>query len=124
MSGPKTSLVSGEDARVVYVTAPDGDAAAALARALVGEGLIACANLVPGVRSIYAWRGAVCDDAEVLLLLKTSAARLEALLERVVALHPYDVPEFLAMPVSEGSRSYLDWIAENTMAGGRLDAET
>ena len=95
---------------VVLVTAPDEEKAAALARTLVEEGLIACANLVPRVRSIYRWQGAVHDEAEVLLVMKTRAERFEALRERVTALHPYSVPEILRLDVGAGHQPYLDWV--------------
>jgi periplasmic divalent cation tolerance protein len=100
----------GPEVRVVLVTAPDLETAAALARTLVEEGLVACANVVPGVRSIYRWEGEVQDDAEVLLVAKTAAARCDALAARVRDLHPYDLPEVVVLPVSGGSRDYLDWV--------------
>ena len=100
----------GTDVRVVLVTAPDPDTAAALARALVEERLVACVNLVPGVRSIYRWEGQVHDDAEVLLVAKTGAARCDALAARVRDLHPYDLPEVVVLPASGGSRDYLEWV--------------
>ena len=98
------------DVRVVLVTAPDEETAAGLARTLVEERLIACANLLPRVRSIYRWEGAVADDAEVLLVLKTAAARVELLASRVRALHPYDLPEVIVLTASGGSEAYLDWV--------------
>lgn len=103
------------DALVVLVTAPSADKAAELARALVEERLAACGNVVPGLRSIYRWEGRVQEDAEALLLLKTTRARFEALRERVLALHPYQVPEVLALPVEAGSAAYLAWIAGETV---------
>ncbi len=95
---------------VVLVTAPDAETGARLARSLVEERLAACANLIPGVRSIYRWEGRVQDDAEVLLVLKTRAERVDALAARVSELHPYDVPEVVALPAVGGSRAYLDWV--------------
>jgi len=103
-----------ETVQVVLVTAPDADAGSGLARQLVDERLAACANLVAPVRSIYRWEGAVQDDPEVLLVLKTRPERLEALCARVVELHPYDVPEVLALPVTGGSAPYLRWVREET----------
>ena len=102
------------DALVVLVTTPTPERAAELARALVEERLAACGNVVPGLRSIYRWEGKVQDDAEALLLLKTTRARFEALRERVLALHPYEVPEVIALPVEAGSARYLAWIASAT----------
>ena len=95
---------------MVLVTAPDEEVGLRLARALVEERLAACANLVPRVRSIYRWEGEVEDDAEVLLVLKTAEARLDALAARVQALHPYDLPEVIALTASGGSQAYLDWV--------------
>lgn len=95
---------------VVLVTAPDAETGARVARSLVEEGLVACANLIPAVRSIYRWQGAVQDEAEVLLVMKTRADRLEAVAERVRALHPYDLPEVVALPAAGGSAAYLDWV--------------
>lgn len=102
------------DALVVLVTAPSADKAAALGRALVEERLAACANVVPAIRSIYWWEGKVQDEPEALLVLKTTRARFDALRERTLALHPYEVPEVIALPVEAGSGSYLEWIARET----------
>lgn len=102
------------DALVVLVTTPTAEKAAEIARAVVGERLAACGNVVPGLRSIYRWQGQVQDDAEVLLLLKTTRARFEALRDRVLALHPYEVPEVIAVGVEAGSAAYLAWIARET----------
>ncbi len=102
------------DALVVLVTTPTAEQATELARALVGERLAACGNVLAGVRSVYRWEGSVHEDAEALLVLKTTRARFEALRERVLALHPYQVPEVLALPVEAGSAAYLAWIAAET----------
>jgi periplasmic divalent cation tolerance protein len=101
------------DAVVVLVAAPTAEKAVELARTVVEEKLAACANVLPGVRSIYRWKGAVQDDAEVLLLLKTQRKRFPELRDRLLALHPYEVPEVLALPVEAGSEAYLDWIAQS-----------
>ncbi len=102
------------EAVVVLVTAPTPERAAEIARAAVAERLAACGNVVPGVRSIYRWEGRVQDEAEALLVLKTTRARFEALRDRVLALHPYQVPEVIALPVEAGSAAYLAWIAGET----------
>ncbi len=102
------------DALVVLVTAPSPDRAAEIARALVDERLAACGNVVAGLRSIYRWEGKVQDEEEALLLLKTTRARFDALRDRVLALHPYEVPEVIALPVEAGSARYLAWIAGET----------
>ncbi len=101
-------------ALVVMVTAPSADKAAEIARALVEERLAACGNVVPQLRSIYRWEGAVQDEAEALLLLKTTRDRLEALRARVLSLHPYQVPEVVALPVEAGHAAYLEWIVAST----------
>ncbi|MGB8932177.1 MAG: divalent-cation tolerance protein CutA [Anaeromyxobacteraceae bacterium] len=101
------------DAVVVLVTAPSADVAATIARAVVEERLAACGNVLPGLRSIYRWQGKVQDEAEVLLILKTQRRRFAELRDRILALHPYEVPEVLALPVEAGSDAYLDWIAQS-----------
>ena len=102
------------DTLVVLVTAPSAEAAAGIARALVEERLAACGNVVPGLRSIYRWEGKVHDDAEALLVLKTTRSRFPALRDRVLALHPYEVPEVLALPVEAGNEKYLAWVRAET----------
>jgi periplasmic divalent cation tolerance protein len=99
---------------VVLVTCPTADRAAEIARALVEERLAACGNVVPGLRSIYRWEGKIQEDAEALLVLKTTRERFEALRDRVLALHPYEVPEVIALPIEAGSAAYLAWIAAET----------
>ena len=96
--------------RTVLVTAPDAEVGSSLARELVEDRLAACVNVVPGVRSIYRWDEAVQEEDEVLLVLKTTDERLVALTERVIALHPYDVPEVLALPEAGGSAAYRAWL--------------
>lgn len=95
---------------MVLVTAPEGAPAETLARSLVAEGLAACVNRVPGVRSTYRWQGRVHDDAETLLVIKTTAAAYPALERRVRELHPYEVPELIALPIVRGSEAYLSWL--------------
>ncbi|MEC7948979.1 MAG: divalent-cation tolerance protein CutA [Myxococcota bacterium] len=97
----------------VLVTAPSEDVAAALARGAVSAGVAACGNLVPGVRSIYRWQGEVHDDAEVLIVFKTARSRFEALRRYVVDAHPYETPEVIALPVTDGHAPYLAWVAAN-----------
>ncbi len=97
----------------VFVTAPP-DKAADLARTLVQEKLVACANIISGVRSIYAWNGDISDDGESLMIMKTRASLLEAVRHRVIQLHPYDVPEVIALPIIDGHAPYLQWILDST----------
>ncbi len=103
-----------ENALVVLVTAPSAEKAAELGRALVDERLAACATLVPSVRSIYRWEGKVQDESEALLVLKTTRDRFDALRDRTLALHPYEVPEVIALPIEAGSARYLAWISGET----------
>ncbi len=97
-------------------TCPDEAAARGIATALLAAELAACVNCVAGIRSMYRWDGQIRDDAEVLLVIKTSAARYEALEALVRAQHPYDLPEIIALPVVAGSREYLNWIGQATGA--------
>lgn len=101
-------------ARVVLVTTPDAETAERLATALVDERLAACGSIVAGAVSIYRWDEQVQRDDEAVLILKTEQARVEALCERVVALHPYDVPEVIVLPILGGHAPYLEWIARST----------
>ena len=105
---------------VVLCSCPDGAVAARIAAALVEEGLAACVNRTAGVRSTYSWQGALCDEAEVMLTIKTLSTRYPALEARIRALHPYEVPEIIALPVVAGSTGYLDWVAQGSSgtAGG------
>lgn len=100
--------------RVALITAPDAEVAARIARTLVEEHLAACVNLVPGVRSVYRWQGQLQEDAEVLLVVKTRADRVAALAERLRAVHPYELPELVALPVADGLQPYLDWVHQET----------
>ena len=109
------------DARVVLVTTPDADTARRIARTLVEERHAACGNIVPQITSVFRWQGTVQEEAETLLVLKTSAARLDALAARVTELHPYDVPEVHALPVAEGNQPYLDWLGACLAPGGEAD---
>lgn len=101
------------DMLLVYMTAPSAEVAIDITKAVVGERLAACGNLLPGVRSIYRWQGEICDDAEVLVLFKTTSAGFEALAARVVELHPYDCPEVIAVDIVHGHAPYLEWVARN-----------
>jgi periplasmic divalent cation tolerance protein len=103
---------------VVLMTAPDADVAGAIARTLVDERLVACVNLLPGLRSWYRWKGKLCDDAEVLCLMKTRLDLFPRLRERITALHPYEVPEVIALPLAAGSAPYLEWLRQATEEPG------
>jgi periplasmic divalent cation tolerance protein len=96
---------------VVLCTCPDEATAKRIAGALVARRRAACVNLVGPVRSVFVWEGEVCDESEMLLIAKTTEEGYPALEEIVHELHPYDVPEVIAVPVAAGSRPYLDWVA-------------
>ena len=96
---------------VVLVTAPELKTARALAKAALTAKLIACANLIPKIESHYRWRGKIESSAEVLLIMKSTNSKLAALEKLVLSRHPHDTPEFLVLPLTAGSRKYLDWLA-------------
>jgi len=98
------------DPRVVFVTAPDEVVAERLARALVSSRLAACVNRVSGVVSTYRWEGEVNEDAEVLLIIKTTTGRLPDLEAAIDREHPYDTPEFVAFAPEHVSAPYLEWL--------------
>ncbi len=100
------------DVLVVLITVPSLEVGGRIARALVEERLAACVNLVPGMTSVFWWEGAVQTEAEALLLAKTLSPRFEALAARVRSLHPYAVPEIIALPLHAGHEDYLDWVRE------------
>jgi periplasmic divalent cation tolerance protein len=97
---------------VALITMPSVEKAVEIAYALVEERLAACVNLVPGLRSIYRWEGEISDDPEVLCLVKTTDEVWERLRARVVALHPYETPEIIALPVAAGHDPYLAWLRD------------
>jgi periplasmic divalent cation tolerance protein len=99
---------------LAYSTCPDAACADRIARILVTERLAACVNRLPGVQSTYRWQGAIEQADEVLLLIKTTADRLDAMTARLRELHPYELPELLAVEVSAGLPAYLDWVAAET----------
>jgi periplasmic divalent cation tolerance protein len=103
---------------VVLVTAPSDDEARRIGRTLVDERLAACVNVVGPVRSIYRWDGAVQEGTEHLMIVKARRADVETLAARVCALHPYDLPEVIALDVVAGSAPYLDWLRSSTARGG------
>ncbi len=101
------------DSIVIFVTAGSEAEAEKIARALVEEQLAACVNILNPIRSIYRWQGQVADDREWLLLIKTQAERFAAVESRVKALHSYQVPEVIALPIVAGAEGYLRWLRES-----------
>jgi periplasmic divalent cation tolerance protein len=102
---------------LVYVTAATLEDAKSIGAAIVGERLAACANVIPGMTSIYRWEGEVRQDSEAVLILKTTEDRLDALTTRVRTLHPYDLPCVVALPIRGGNPAFLDWIAGEVTGG-------
>ena len=105
---------SSEGLVVALSTAPDAEQAARIGRALVEERLIACANLVPGLTSIYRWQGQVQQEAEVLLVMKTRRALVDRLKARLPELHPYEVPELVVTEIQDGLEAYCRWVRDET----------
>lgn len=104
-----------DDYVIVLTTVPDdGALGRELARALVQERLAACVSLLPVMQSTYRWEDQVAEDTERQVIIKTRSGHIEAIKERLRALHSYDLPELLVLPVAEGSSAYLDWIAAST----------
>jgi periplasmic divalent cation tolerance protein len=102
-----------EEIIVVFTTWPDATTARAAAETLVREKLAACASVLPGVESVYRWKGNVERAAEVLAIIKTTAPHYAALEQRLRTLHPYEVPEIVSLRVSDGLPAYLQWVAES-----------
>jgi periplasmic divalent cation tolerance protein len=99
---------------IVLITAPNEEDAAKIGRTLVEEKLAACANIIQSIRSIYRWQGRIEDEQETLVIAKTRNELFDRLKEKVIALHPYSVPEIIALPIVAGSESYLNWIRQET----------
>jgi periplasmic divalent cation tolerance protein len=98
------------DVLLCLTTCPDEASARAIADALVEERLAACVNRLAGVQSTYRWKGEVCREPEHMLLIKTTGGRLEAVKQRVLALHPYELPELIVVETASGHAAYLDWV--------------
>ena len=104
--------MSDTDAIVVFMTATNGEEATRLAEMLVGAHLAACVQILPEMESVYRWQGKIERAAEILLLAKTTKSKFEELEREVRALHSYDTPEIIAVPVVAGSARYLEWLSE------------
>lgn len=100
---------------LIITNCPDEEVANAIALALVEEKLAACVNLLPRVQSVYRWQGAVESASEIPLLIKTTTACYPALETRIRDLHPYEVPEIIAVPITRGLPAYLNWLAGETL---------
>lgn len=102
------------DEVVVFVTTSSEEEARNIANALIDQKLVACANIVPSVNSIFRWQNQICREGEVLIMLKSVRQRMDALIEKVKEMHSYEVPEIIALPVIAGSKEYLDWVRSET----------
>jgi len=99
---------------VVFITTPTAEVAKTLAQTLVAERLAACVTMLPQVQSVYWWDGKICDDQEFLCVAKTRATSFAVLRDRVLSIHPYQVPEIIAVPLAAGHAPYLAWLAKET----------
>jgi periplasmic divalent cation tolerance protein len=102
-------------ALVVFCTCPTREEAARIANDLVGSGIAACVNILPGVESVYRWEGTVERAQEILLLVKTTERQFASLRNRIDEIHSYEVPEIIALPVVSGSEPYLTWLQEQVL---------
>lgn len=102
--------VESDDVIVVYITCPTDETSTTLARILIENRLAACVNIIPTVRSLYEWKGQLCDDQESLLIIKTVQPLFEQLQKTVKAHHPYEVAEIIALPVVAGAEDYITWV--------------
>lgn len=100
---------------VVLCTVDNLESAKKIARIVVEERLAACANIMQGLSSIYHWKGEIVEDSECLLILKTKATLFEVLKNKILEIHPYEVPEIISLGIDNGFDKYLDWIKENTL---------
>jgi uncharacterized protein involved in tolerance to divalent cations len=99
---------------IVFVTAPSGKEGEKIAQALLEDKLAACVNIIPGLKSMFRWKGEISTEEEVLLLIKTKDRLFEKLKRRVIELHSYDVPEVVALGILAGNEKYLDWLKRET----------
>ncbi len=104
------------DEIIILITACSPDEAATIARTLVDEHLVACVNIVPGVRSFFFWEGKTQDAAEALMICKSRMPLMDAVIDRVRSLHSYTVPEIVALPIAAGFPAYLAWVKDSTKA--------
>ncbi len=102
-----------DEAQVILCSVPDMETASTIARALVDEQLAACVNIIPNITSVYRWKGVIEQDSECLLLIKSTCAMWGMLETRIKALHPYELPEIIAVPIATGQQDYLQWITSS-----------
>lgn len=102
------------NARIVFSAVDSMSAAESIAQALVEERLASCVNIVPGLRSVYRWKATIHNEAEFLLIIKTSSEKSEVVVDRIVEVHPYELPEAVVIDIDGGHPPYLDWISVET----------
>lgn len=100
---------------VLFSTAPNEDEAAKIAHALVEKRLVAGVNIVPKIRSIYTWQGKICDEPEVLMIMKAQERLIAKIKEELKSLHCYECPELIAIPITDGLQEYMQWIDESSI---------
>ena len=98
----------------IFSTAPKEEEAKKIANDLVSKKVVACVNIIPGLRSIYRWKGKICDEREVMMVMKTKDSLVEDVKKELKSLHSYECPELIVLPISDGLPDYLSWIEENT----------
>lgn len=103
-----------DDLMIIFSTAPSEEVAGRIAREVVSANLAACVNILPGVLSVYKWEGSMEEANETLVMVKTTRDRIEELTQRLLSLHPYEVPEVIALPIETGNEKYLDWVRAMT----------
>src|SRR5271157_2992929 len=99
---------------VIFCTVPNEETASLIAERLVGDKLAACVNIVPGIKSIYTWKGQVCRDSELLCVIKSRASLFADIEKAIREVHPYEVPEIISLPIGEGHGAYMRWIVDST----------
>jgi periplasmic divalent cation tolerance protein len=106
--------MNNENEIVVFITAPHEEEASKIAKEIVESRLAACVNIVRNIRSIYRWEGKIEDDTEVLMIVKTQKTQFDALSDKVKQFHSYSVPEIISLPITKGSKEYIQWLKEST----------
>lgn len=101
---------------VIYCTVPSMEDAEKIADTLVESKFAACANIISGIKSVYSWKNEICRDDELLLVIKSKQTLFEQIKNTILSLHPYEVPEIISLPITNGHSDYLDWIGANTIS--------
>ncbi|MFC1670756.1 divalent-cation tolerance protein CutA [Spirochaetota bacterium] len=96
----------------IFCTVPTKEVASDIADKLVNDGLAACVNILPEITSIYKWKGEICNDKELLLIIKSSEDQFDNIRKEIIELHPYEVPEVISIMIESGHEPYLNWIGE------------